>query len=59
MTSKHFCIVHGVRQGGVLSPQLFPIYVDDLFIYFIYIYTTFVWRYISMHSTGGGGNVGG
>ena len=24
------CIVNGVRQGGVLSPQLFAIYMDDL-----------------------------
>ena len=28
--SDHFCVSNGVRQGGVLSPILFTIYVDDL-----------------------------
>ena len=30
-TSKRFYVSNGVRQGGVLSPFLFAIYVDDLF----------------------------
>ena len=30
MTSEYFSIINGVRQGGVLSPQLFAIYMDDL-----------------------------
>ena len=29
-TSAYFSIINGVRQGGVLSPQLFAIYMDDL-----------------------------
>ena len=29
-TSEYFCVINGVRQGGVLSPQLFAIYMDDL-----------------------------
>ena len=29
-TSEYFSIINGVRQGGVLSPQLFAIYMDDL-----------------------------
>ena len=32
-TSKYFSIIIGIRQGGVLLSQLFPIYVDDLSIY--------------------------
>ena len=32
MTSEYFSIIHGVRQGGVLSPQMFAIYMDDLSI---------------------------
>ena len=31
-TSEYFSIINGVRQGGVLSPQLFAIYMDDLSI---------------------------
>ena len=29
-TSEYLSIINGVRQGGVLSPQLFAIYMDDL-----------------------------
>ena len=29
-TSEYFSIINGVKQGGVLSPQLFAIYMDDL-----------------------------
>ena len=29
-TSEHFSIINGVRQGGVLLPQLFAIYMNDL-----------------------------
>ena len=29
-TSEHFSNINGVTQGGVLLPQLFAIYVDDL-----------------------------
>ena len=29
-TSEYFSIINGVRQGGVLSTQLFAIYMDDL-----------------------------
>jgi len=28
--SDAFCVSSGVRQGGVLSPLLFAVYVDDL-----------------------------
>ena len=31
--SEYFSIINGVRQGGVLSPQLFAIYMDDLSVY--------------------------
>ena len=30
MLSESFAIHCGVRQGGILSPYLFAIYVDDL-----------------------------
>ena len=30
MTSEYYSIINGVRQGGVLSPQLFAIYMDYL-----------------------------
>ena len=29
-TFEYFTIINAVRQGGVLSPQLFAIYIDDL-----------------------------
>ena len=32
-TSEYFSIINGVRQGGVLSPQLFAIYMDDLSVH--------------------------
>ena len=32
-TSEYFSIIDGVRQGDVLSPQLFAIYMDDLSVY--------------------------
>ena len=28
--SSSFCLSNGVRQGGILSPYLFNVYVDDL-----------------------------
>ena len=28
--SDYFCISNGVRQGRILSPKLFSVYVDDL-----------------------------
>ena len=28
--SDYFCISKGVRQGGILSPKLFSVYIDDL-----------------------------
>ena len=32
-TSKDFSIGNGVKQGGVLSPRLFCVYIDGLFAY--------------------------
>ena len=34
-TSDYFTISNGVRQGGILSPRLFAVYVDDLSKQFI------------------------
>ena len=34
-TSEYFSVINGVRQGGVLSPKLFAIYMDDLSLYLI------------------------
>jgi len=28
--SSHFTVTNGVRQGGVLSPYLFAVYLDEL-----------------------------
>ena len=28
--SKRFNVINGVRQGGVLSPKLFKVYIDGL-----------------------------
>ena len=28
--SRHFCVLNGVKQGGVLSPVLFCVYFDEL-----------------------------
>ena len=28
--SDYFCISSSIRQGGILSPKLFSVYVDDL-----------------------------
>ena len=28
--SDYFCILDEVKQGGILSPKLFSVYVDDL-----------------------------
>ena len=30
--SEHFGVINGVRQGGILSPYLFNVYMDDLTI---------------------------
>ena len=30
--SEYFCVTNGVRQGGILSPYLFNVYMDDLTI---------------------------
>jgi len=30
LMNDHFCVSSGVRQGGVVSPLLFAVYVDDL-----------------------------
>ena len=30
ISSTYFNVSNGVRQGGVLSPKVFAIYVDDL-----------------------------
>ena len=30
MVSTKFKVINGVRQGGILSPYLFNVYVDEL-----------------------------
>ena len=30
LCSSYFSVSNGVRQGGILSPKLFSVYVDDL-----------------------------
>ncbi len=30
MTGKYFNSIHGVRQGGVVSPLMFTVYIDEL-----------------------------
>ena len=30
LTSQSFTVTNGVRQGSIISPQLFTVYVDDL-----------------------------
>ena len=30
LCSSYFSVINGVRQGGILSPKLFSVYVDDL-----------------------------
>ena len=32
-SSTYFNVSNGVRQGGVLSPEMFAIYIDDLSLY--------------------------
>ena len=34
-TSDYFTIFNGVKQGGILSPRFFAVYVDDLSKQFI------------------------
>ena len=33
--SDHFYVSNGVRQGGILSPKLYSVYVDDLSDYLV------------------------
>ena len=33
--SEHFCVMNGVKQGGVLSPTLFAVYLNCLFHLFV------------------------
>ena len=34
--SDYFYVSNGVRQGGILSPKLYSVYVDDLSDYLVY-----------------------
>ena len=33
--SDYFYVSNGVRQGGILSPKLYSVYVDDLSDYLV------------------------
>ena len=33
--SRYFYVSNGVRQGGILSPKLYSVYVDDLYDYLV------------------------
>ena len=30
LCSTSFCVTNGVKQGGIISPMLFNLYMDDL-----------------------------
>ena len=37
VNSAYFNVSNGVRQGGILSPKLFAIYVDDMLMYVLHL----------------------